>query len=546
MERFRIADWNNNRSARLCGLLAAGALTYAFVQNAWVVDDAYITFRTVDNLLHGYGLTWNVGERVQAFTHPLWMFGMAAAAALTREYFYTSLALSFLCSAGALLLAWRHLARRGVWRACMFAALVLTSKSVIDYSSSGLENPLSYLLLILFFSLYFRRASRQPPDHATGTLVFLAALAYLNRQDTVLVYLPALLDVLTREWHAVRFRLARTVAVATLPATMWSIFALFYYGFLFPNTAYAKLSGTDLPLSQRLQHGIDYLGLSLQWDALGFVLLAVAGLIAARRRDSTRSIALAGACLYLAYVLVAGAGATHMIGRFVALPLLLVFFAAADGCDPADLPSAVVPVPLIVAYAIANPVSPLKQNTRWYKTETRSVAGYIDTAWFAKREGTGLLTYRKVPNVCLDDGFLFRASAEPLRVGGCGGTDPIGFFGFAAGPGKWVIDRLALSDAFLARLRPCVDFRTVSWKPGHFPREIPAGYLDSVLTGTDLLQDAGLHEYYAVLSPVVRGSLWSGRRLRLIALLNLGRYDYLLDDYNRGVARRARMRGCQF
>ena len=48
--------------------------TYVFIVNAWVGDDAYITFRTVDNFVNGYGLTWNTSERVQAYTHPLWMF----------------------------------------------------------------------------------------------------------------------------------------------------------------------------------------------------------------------------------------------------------------------------------------------------------------------------------------------------------------------------------------------------------------------------------------------------------------------------------------
>lgn len=34
------------------------------VKNLWIADDAYITFHTVDNFLHGYGLTWNTDERV--------------------------------------------------------------------------------------------------------------------------------------------------------------------------------------------------------------------------------------------------------------------------------------------------------------------------------------------------------------------------------------------------------------------------------------------------------------------------------------------------
>jgi hypothetical protein len=33
------------------------------VRTAWMSDDAYLTLRTVDNWLHGYGLRWNPLER---------------------------------------------------------------------------------------------------------------------------------------------------------------------------------------------------------------------------------------------------------------------------------------------------------------------------------------------------------------------------------------------------------------------------------------------------------------------------------------------------
>ena len=43
------------------------------VRTAWISDDALISLRTVLNVTHGYGLTFNIGERVQTFTHPLWL-----------------------------------------------------------------------------------------------------------------------------------------------------------------------------------------------------------------------------------------------------------------------------------------------------------------------------------------------------------------------------------------------------------------------------------------------------------------------------------------
>ena len=59
-----------------------------FVVHAWVGDDAFITLRTVDHFVEGRGLVWNLGERVQVFTHPLWMFVLAGGYLFTHEPFY--------------------------------------------------------------------------------------------------------------------------------------------------------------------------------------------------------------------------------------------------------------------------------------------------------------------------------------------------------------------------------------------------------------------------------------------------------------------------
>ena len=48
--------------------------TIYYFLNCYICDDAFITYRTVDNFTHGFGLRWNTIERVQTFTNPLWMF----------------------------------------------------------------------------------------------------------------------------------------------------------------------------------------------------------------------------------------------------------------------------------------------------------------------------------------------------------------------------------------------------------------------------------------------------------------------------------------
>ena len=40
----------------------------------WVDEDAFINFRIIDNLLAGHGLVFNLGERVEVDSDPLWLF----------------------------------------------------------------------------------------------------------------------------------------------------------------------------------------------------------------------------------------------------------------------------------------------------------------------------------------------------------------------------------------------------------------------------------------------------------------------------------------
>src|SRR5262245_2250480 len=85
-------DANATRFVRASLLLL---FTYVFLANAWMGDDAYITFRTAWNFVHGYGIVFNPDERVQAFTDPLWMFAVSAVYFVTREFFFSVTALSW-------------------------------------------------------------------------------------------------------------------------------------------------------------------------------------------------------------------------------------------------------------------------------------------------------------------------------------------------------------------------------------------------------------------------------------------------------------------
>lgn len=102
-----------------------------------------------------------------------------------------------------------------------------------------------------------------------------------------------------------------------------------------------------------------------------------------------------------------------------------------------------------------------------------------------------------------------------------------GFFGFAAGPHVHIVDNVGLTEPFLARL-PVQH----GWRIGHFERDFPVGYLETLESGKNLIQNKNLALYYDKLEYVIRGPLFDVQRLTEIWKLNIGAYDYLLSNYS--------------
>ena len=200
--------------------LACGTAAFLLllIRTAWLDDDAYITFRTVDNFLNGLGLRWNVINRVQAFTHPLWMFVVAGAAAISGEVYYSSLVLSIAISLAAVVIAVSRIAPTLPMSVLALSALAL-SKAFVDYSTSGLENPLTHLLLAGFFLALI---SDLPRRSRLLLLSLATALLMMNRFDTGLLVLPAFVVAV---WHAGWRAALVPIAIGFLPLAAWEAFS---------------------------------------------------------------------------------------------------------------------------------------------------------------------------------------------------------------------------------------------------------------------------------------------------------------------------------
>ena len=137
----------------ICLLLVFAAVV---VNTAWLSDDSYITLRTVRNMVTLHTLTYNLGERVQTYTHPLWMLILLVCHCFTREAYHTPIVISIVIS---LIAAGVVVSRAATSRAAAILALVvlILSKAFVDYSTSGLENPLTHLLVVGFWVAYSRR-----------------------------------------------------------------------------------------------------------------------------------------------------------------------------------------------------------------------------------------------------------------------------------------------------------------------------------------------------------------------------------------------------
>ncbi|MFH1843094.1 MAG: hypothetical protein ABIF77_07775, partial [bacterium] len=104
----------------------------------------------------------------------------------------------------------------------------------------------------------------------------------------------------------------------------------------------------------------------------------------------------------------------------------------------------------------------------------------------------------------------------------------IGFFGFFAGPRIHIVDRFGLADPLLARLEPSP---TDHWRAGHLERDLPAGYLEAVVTDASRISHPELAQYYAKLAVITRGELGDPARWRTILELNCGVYDHYLEAW---------------
>lgn len=442
--------------------LMAGVLFCRILQYSWVTDDAFITFRSVMNFVSGEGPVFNIGERVQSFTHPLWFFLLSLGGVLDLNLYFFAI---FLGLAFSLLTIWalfrlnRELGNDSAAMLLLGLGALAASESVVSFGTSGLENSLTYFLVVAATIASLRPARRL-------AFYLLVALALVNRLDALFFLAPLFVWTVYSDWRLRVLRL-KVVAAGLLPLFAWHVFSVIYYGFLFPNTKYAKVGGRGFV--QNAESGVHYLYDSMQaeWHTwLLIVLLPVLLFLGLRSRFLTvvhRPVVgalVAGMYMQIAYVVLI-AGGDFMRGRFFTVVAIgassaLLFFRFA--------------APLWIKGALAVSCAGLFAVSAWIGAKERQ-------AFMAPGVANERNFYKHTLALNLDPkmNYTNHPWAQQARELA---SSPGGVIGVNGQRAYWVprtinlTDPAALTDAFIAR-SPILD----SSRSGHFTHKIAEEYL---------------------------------------------------------------------
>ncbi len=436
-------------------LLAAGPVVVGLVETvrrAWVCDDVFISFRYVDHLLQGQGLVFNPGERVEGYTHFLWVILLAACNRLGVDLVTLGRYLPILFFATTLVVLTRRSLRRrdGAWLGLPLAAWSLALHYDAQlFASSGLETAAIALLLLLGLLAVSGERDRYGlagAVYALATLMRPEGALYAATAGLYLLWRTQVLGKSGARGLADRLRpsfvFAATWAALVVPALA---FRLSYYGEILPNTYYAKSGGSSYWIQgwhyTRLYFGI--------YHVLLAALAAVPAAWVLRRRfgRDLDTAVLAGFQVVVTILYVTRLGGDFMFARFYVPATVLLYLVVEDvlRCSRRRWVEIVAAVLLIGGTLLAR----LPRSHTFVGRE--KVEGIVDEANYYTKEM--LATLRHQGEVL--GRFL---QGTPARVALLSGQDAVAYFGKL----PYALESQGLTDKELARL-PI----TSRGRPGH-------------------------------------------------------------------------------
>ncbi|MBU0983151.1 MAG: hypothetical protein KKA42_04725 [candidate division Zixibacteria bacterium] len=279
---------------------------YALLANHlnFTQDDSYISYRYVANFLHGDGLVYNIGERIEGFTNFGWVVFMAAWGVVGIDFIAVSKIAGFLLGGGVVCITFLLSTLVFDDRQWLYRLLVVlltgATQSLAYWSPAGLETAAFAFFALLGLYWFATR-------HRLLTFAMIMAV-WLRPEGALLCALLIVIEaVQTRRIPKFTLACAGLAFVMSLP---YVGFKIWYYGGILPNPFYAKTSFSGDQLSNGLEYVLRFYQHYGFWGA-GLVI----PLLFYRRLTTVARAVWLYVVLYSVYILLVG-GDVLKVHRF--------------------------------------------------------------------------------------------------------------------------------------------------------------------------------------------------------------------------------------
>jgi len=321
--------------------------------NRFIQDDAFISFRYVQNFVDGHGLVFNIGERVEGYTNLLWVLILSALVRMNFDIGNTAQTLSL--AFGVLVLVMTYLlsglirikgdietkyakksktesvdSSTGFFDLIPSALLVFTG-SFVFWAISGMETTMFISFCLLGIYYYIKDKDFPTPNYKFPIFILLATLTRPEGMyffGLILIHRFGLLFMEKRGEGLKEFFSKKNLIsylVYVIPVIFYFVIRYSYYGYLFPNTYYAK---TGLS-SQYITAGIEYF-MKFFSSYLLYGVILVAPVYLFRKKENFFEISLFYLLIvsFIIYVISVGGDVLKQNRFFLPiLPMLYILFA---------------------------------------------------------------------------------------------------------------------------------------------------------------------------------------------------------------------------
>lgn len=216
-----------------------------------IAEDAFISFQYANNLVNGFGLVWNIGDPpVEGYTNFLWVIFSSIGMLLNLKLTTFSQLLGILSGVITILYVYK-IGRKILGfktKIALISCLMLAiSGPFATWASSGMETNLFTLFIVC--SIYYELNFWSNYNKSSLTLLFLfLLLAALTRPEgfgffLIVIVLHFIKSKDKSRLIAIRQSILSAFIFFIIPFTVYFLWRFSYFGYLLPNTYYAKTGG---------------------------------------------------------------------------------------------------------------------------------------------------------------------------------------------------------------------------------------------------------------------------------------------------------------